>query len=86
MDQDRKVVLYDEMGKEVEATIINVVEINGNNYLLYSVDVNDDEANVYVNKVVRDENGEEDFEPILDEEEKRIVYDALNDMIENMDE
>ena len=86
MDQDRKVVLYDEMGKEVEATIINVVEINGNNYLLYSVAADEDEENVYVNKVVKDANGDEEFIAIENDEEKNYVYQVLRDMIENMDE
>ena len=86
MDQDDVVMVLDENGNEVEANILNIVEIDGNEYLLYSVSRNDDEEAIYVNKIVLDENGEEDIASIDDEDEKKNVYDVLRNVIEDIDQ
>ena len=84
MDNGNFVTLLDEFGKEVQARIINIVEVDGQDYLLYSVELNDDEENVYVNKVVRDENGNEEYVAIMDEDEREYVFNALEEMINDI--
>ena len=84
MDSNDKVIVLDENGNEVEATIINIIEVNGQEYLLYSVDVNGDEANLYVNKIIKDENGEEDIVPIESDVERNTVFDEIKNLINEM--
>lgn len=84
MDKEDKVTVLDEFGNEVEATIINIIEIEGQEYLLYSVDVNEEDANLYVNKIVKDENGEEDIVPIEDDAERNIVFEEIKKLINEM--
>ena len=84
MENDDKVILLDENGKEFEATIINIVEIDGNEYLLYSVDANEEDANLFVNKIIRDEKGEEDIVPIDNDEERNMVFDSINEFVSDM--
>ena len=84
MDSNDKVMVLDENGNEVEATIINIIEVNGQEYLLYSVDANSDEANLYVNKIIKDENGEEDIVPIESDVERNTVFDEIKNLINEM--
>ena len=84
MDKEDKVTVLDENGNEVEATIINIIEVNGQEYLLYSVDVNEEDANLYVNKIVKDENGEEDIVAIEDDTERNIVFEEIKKIINEM--
>ena len=84
MDNNDKVTVLDEAGNEVEATIINVIEVNNQEYLLYSIDVNDEDANLYVNKIIRDENGEEDIVPIEDDIERNAVFEQIKKIMNEM--
>ena len=85
MDNQDMVVLLDENGNEVQGRIINIVEIDGQEYLLYSVDTNEDEENVFVNKIIKDVNGEDEFVAIEDEEERKCVFDTLKEMIDSIE-
>lgn len=85
MDNEEKVMVLDEFGNEVEATIINIIEIDEQEYLLYSIPSNEDEEGIYVNKIVRDINGEEDLIPIEDEEEKKNVFDIVSEILDDLD-
>ena len=84
MDNNDKVTVLDEAGNEAEATIINVIEVNNQEYLLYSIDVNDEDANLYVNKIIRDENGEEDIVPIEDDIERNVVFEQIKKIMNEM--
>lgn len=84
MDNNDKVTVLDEAGNEVEATIINIIEINNQEYLLYSIDVNDEDANLYVNKIIKDENGKEDIVPIDDDMERNIVFEQIKKIMNEM--
>ena len=74
MEDNDKVIVIDENGNEVEATILNIIEIDNNEYLLFSVDANEEDANLFVNKIVRDANGEETTIPIEYDEERNMVF------------
>ena len=84
MDNNDKVTVLDEAGNEVEATIINVIEVNNQEYLLYSIDVNDEDDNLYVNKIIRDKNGEEDIVPIEDDIERNVVFEQIKKIMNEM--
>ena len=64
MENGERITVLDENGNEKEARVLNVVEIDGQEYLLYTVEENEEEENLYVNKIIKNENGEEDLAPI----------------------
>lgn len=85
MNNDEIFMMRDESGIEREARILNIVEINNQEYVVYAVSKNDDEESIFAQKIVRNQNNEEEIIPITDEEEKRIVFSSIKDMIENLD-
>ena len=85
MDTDIKAKVLDENGNTVEADVIDIIEVDGKEYLLYSVDVNEEECDLYINRIVKNSNGEDDIIPIEDEEEKRRVFGILKDLMEETD-
>ena len=74
-----------ENGNEVEARIINIIEIEGQEYLLYSIDANEEEESLFVNKIIKDENGEENFVAIDNDEERNNVFEIIKEMINNIE-
>ena len=82
---EEKIMMLDEQGQEKEATIINIVEINNQDYLIYSISKNEDEDEIYVSKIIKDQNNNEDLVSITDESERRIVYDTIRSLIDEID-
>lgn len=87
-------IVQDETGKEIEASIITRMQVEGTDleYLIYSIDdetdtrdVPEDEKQVIIMaaRITKDENGEEQLENIEDEEEKQAVYDAFTETYNN---
>lgn len=85
MEEQEKIMVLDEFGNEREAKILNVVEINNQEYLVYAVSQNDEEDGIFAQKLIKDQYGNEDIIPIQDEEEKRIVFDAIREIIDELD-
>lgn len=82
---EEKIMMYDEQGQEKEATIINTVEINNQDYLIYSISKNEDEDEIYVSKIIKDKNNNEDLVSITDESERRLVFDAIRSLIDEIE-
>lgn len=85
MEEQEIFIVLDELGNEREAKILNVVEINNQEYLVYAVSQNDEEDGIFAQKLIKDDLGNEDIVPIENEEEKRIVFDAIREIINDLD-
>ncbi len=85
MDKEETFTMIDEFGNEKEATILNVVEINHQEYVVYAISKNEEEDSLFAAKLIKDANGNEDVVPIEEEEEKRIVFDAIRDIVDNLE-
>ena len=85
MNIEETFTMIDELGNEREANILNVVEINNQEYVVYSISKNEEEESIFASKIIKDELGNEDVVPIQDEEEKRIVFDTIRDIINDLD-
>ena len=85
MDNTEKIIVMDENNNQVEANVINVLEIDGESYVLFSIDALDDNANLYVNKVIKDSNGEDSFVLIEDDNERERVFGVVNDIINHLE-
>ena len=57
MEEQEKIMVLDEFGNEREAKILNVVEINNQEYLVYAVSQNDEEDGIFAQKLIKDQYG-----------------------------
>ena len=85
MEEQETFMMLDEEGNEKEARILNVVEINNQEYVVYAISRNEEEDAIFAAKLIKDETGNEDMVPIENEEEKRIVFDAIREIINNVE-
>ena len=85
MEEQEKIMVLDEFGNEREAKILNVVEINNQEYLVYSVSQNEEEDGIYAQKLIKDASGNEDIIPIENEDEKRLVFETIREFIDELD-
>ncbi len=80
---DENFVMLDESGKERNARILNVMEIDGSEYLVYSLMVDEENESVYVKKIIRDAMGEEQLYSIDNEDEREKVFSVVREQLEN---
>lgn len=85
MEEQETFTMLDENGKERIARILNAVEINNQEYIVYAIEQNEEEDAIFASKIIKDEMGNEDIISITDEEEKRVVFDAIREVIEDLD-
>lgn len=82
MMEDRKTLfIKDTNGRELEAELLTILQINGIEYAVYSVDKDDYTSDVYVARVIKDQNGNDSFVSIENEEEKNKVFQVIDKMI-----
>jgi len=90
VDNEEKIVLVDEDGEEHEFALIDVIEVDGEEYaILEPLDMeeeDEDEADAIILKIGKDENGEDILYDIEDDEEWEKVADAWQDLIESDEE
>lgn len=80
---DENFVMLDESGRERNARILNVMEIDGSEYLVYSLMVDEENESVYVKKIIRDAMGEEQLYSIDNEVEREKVFSVVREQLEN---
>ena len=85
MDMESNIKLRDEFGNQVEGKILNIIEIDDIEYLLYSVRVNDDEDAIYAKKIIKNATGEDDLIDISDLNEKNKVFDIVREYINSVE-
>ncbi len=83
MNNDEVFMMLDENGVEREARILNKIEVDGQDYLIYALSISSSEDSVYVAKIVK--NGEdEEIVSITDSEERERVNSIVIDLINNL--
>ena len=85
MEEQEIFTMLDEFGQEKEAKILNVIEINNQEYVVYSIDKNEEEDGIYASKIIKNKLGEEEIVSIENEEEREIVFDTIREIIEDLD-
>ena len=74
-------VMYDENGNEKEAIILNEIEVDNNKYVVYGILEDDENYNIFVSKLVKDENDEPQIISITDPQEKEKVNALVIDYL-----
>lgn len=83
--ENETIKFIDDNGQEKEAVIINVIEVNNQEYLLYSIEENAEEDNLFAMKIIKKEDGEEDLLPITDPKEKDELTNTINRVLDNIE-
>ena len=83
--EDNIINLKDEYGNNIEGKVLNIIEIDGIEYLLYSISISSEEDSLYVKKITKDEYGEDDLIDITNEEEKDKVFNIIREYINSIE-
>ena len=91
MEEDKKIMMLDEDGNEVECEIkmVYLCEENGKSYVFYSDNTYDQEGNLNLFASIlagEDENGEPILEEIEDENEWALLDKVLEDAKKGVEE
>ena len=78
---DEKFTIIDEFDQEREANLITVLEVDGREYAVYSLDVDSENCDVLVSRIVKHEDGTESLEDITDEAERTKLHDMVNEIM-----
>ena len=73
--------IQDEYGRNRMAELLTILEVDGLEYAVYSVDENEEESEVFVARIVKDSEGNDNLISIEDEEEKAKVFEIVQKMI-----
>ena len=79
--EEETFIMYDENGQEKEGIVISVIEVLGQEYVIYGVEEDNDNYNVFVSRLEKDNNGDGQIIPITDKEEKDRVNDIVLDLL-----
>ena len=73
--------IIDENNVEREATVITVIEVDGKDYLVYSIDRDYENVNIFSSLLKKDMNGNDIIVDIEDENEKMKVNKVVREVI-----
>ncbi len=74
-------MIKDENNIERPATLITVVENEGNDYVIYSIDRDENTVNIFVSKLVKDSAGNDVIIDIADPSEKAKLNEIVRQII-----
>ena len=74
-------VVQDEYGKNMVAELLTILEIDGVEYAVYSIDSSEEDSDVYVARVVKDAEGNDEIVTIENDEERTKVFEIVQKMI-----
>lgn len=74
-------MIKDENNIERQATLITVVENEGNDYVVYSIDRDQNNVNIFVSKLVKDSAGNDVIIDIADPSEKTRLNELVREII-----
>lgn len=83
MDDKFKVV--DEEGIEHTAEVITAFSYKEKEYLVYSVDKDEENANIFVSRLVKDNEGYDVIEDIEDETEREEVQNVVKEILASVE-
>ena len=80
MEKENKIKVINDEGKEVEVELLNVVEVDGKEFIIYTASNNDEYDDYYAMKIVTNENGKEDLAVVTDEQERELISEIIDEM------
>lgn len=83
MDDKFKVV--DENGMEHNAEVVTAFSYKEREYLIYSVDKDEENTNILVSRLVKDEEGYDVLEDIEDDNERLEVQNVVKEILSSVE-
>lgn len=83
MDDKFKVV--DENGIEHDAEVITAFTYKDKDYLVYSVDSDEENSNILVSRLVKDSEGYDVIEDIEDDSERQEIQTAVKEILSSIE-
>ncbi len=80
-EESEKFTIIDEFDNEKEAEVITVLESEGKEYVVYSIDTDADNCDVLVSRLITNEDGTNSVEDINDEEERTRVHALVDELL-----
>lgn len=74
-------MIKDENSMERKAKIIAIIENEGNNYVIYGIDRDEQNTNIFVSKLTKDSMGNEIIVDITDQNEKARLNEFVREII-----
>lgn len=81
LEETQTFVVQDEYGRNMVAELLTILEIDGIEYAVYSIDASEEESDVFVARVVKDAEGNDNIVTIENEEERTKVFEIVKKMI-----
>lgn len=83
MEEKEVFKVIDETGIEKDAEVISIFDMNDKKYAIYSVNDNEEMANVFAAEVIENEDGTKDLKEIEEVEIKNKITDMIDQIINN---
>lgn len=77
--------IIDENGKERIADIITVFSYHNNDYIVYSIEEDDENVNVLVSKLKKDNEGNDYIIDIEDDTEREGIKKIVEELIDSLE-
>lgn len=84
-ENNDKFTIIDEFDNEREAEVVTTFELDGKNYVVYSLDVDSDNCDVLVSELVMNDDGTATVKDIDSEEEKNKLHGIVNELLNNQE-
>ena len=78
---NKKFIIQDRFGIKLDAELIMRFNVNEIEYILYSIDKDEQNVDVYVGRLIYDQNGNEMILSINDCEEEEKIFSIVDKMI-----
>lgn len=78
---NKKFIIQDRFGIKLDAELIMKFNVNEIEYILYSIDKDERNVDVYVGRLIYDQNGNEMILSISDREEEEKIFSIVDKMI-----
>ncbi len=83
MEEENQTFNLEIEGEIKEANIIEKIEINEKEYLVYSIDKGNETSDILFSRLEKDEEGYDVLKDVTDEKENELVTKTLRDIIFN---
>ena len=82
---DDKFKVEDENGIEHDAEVITAFTYKERDYLVYSVDADEENSNILVSRLVKDSEGYDTIEDINDDNERIEIQKVVKEILSNIE-
>lgn len=83
MEENEIFKMIDENGVERDAKIITIIEVNNKEYVIYAVEKDTDNDNIFVSRLEKDGDGNDTVSEITDDTERNEVFEIVKNIINN---